>query len=115
MTAPTPTVGADQPTWLLDAQWPVFAGHFPSHPVLPGALLLDWVVSAITAQLGSPVESISQVKFPQAAEPGDCLSVVLRQDGTRVRFEVLATRAQGSHVVANGVTQVAEPANRPAL
>ena len=115
MTAPTPAVGADQPTWLLDAQWPVFAGHFPSHPVLPGALLLDWVVSAITAQLGSPVASVSQVKFPQAAEPSDCLSVALRQDGTRVRFEVLATRAQGRHVVANGVAQLAEPTNRPAL
>ena len=115
MTVPTPTAGVDQPTCLLDAQWPVFAGHFPSHPVLPGALLLDWVVSAITAQLRSPVESVSQVKFPQTAEPGDCLSVALRQDGTRVRFEVLATRAQGRHVVANGVAQVAEPANRPAL
>ena len=55
MTVPTPTAGVDQPTWLLDAQWPVFAGHFPSHPVLPGALLLDWVVSAITAQHSRPV------------------------------------------------------------
>ena len=28
---------------------PVFAGHFPAHPVVPGALLLDWACHSLGA------------------------------------------------------------------
>ena len=76
------TAATTQP-WVLDAQWPVFAGHFPAHPVLPGALLLDWVVDAIQQQQGCAVVGVSQVKFLRAAEPGDTLTVSLRCDGSR--------------------------------
>ena len=90
-------------TWVLDGSWPVFAGHFPAHPVLPGALLLDWVVSNTEIQVGASVESVVQVKFSLGAEPGDCLTLKLRQDRVRVRFEVSALRQDNQYTVASGV------------
>ena len=96
--------------WTLDAGMPVFAGHFPAHPVLPGALLLDWVIGAIDAQSESRVEAVTQVKFPHAALPGDGLHLDLQHAGTRVRFEVRATRQLTSPVVASGVACLASAA-----
>ncbi|MEG0921868.1 MAG: hypothetical protein RSD57_04055 [Comamonas sp.] len=93
--------------WVLDAQWPVFAGHFPAHPVLPGALLLDWVIDSIQQQSGRNVVGVAQTKFSRAAEPGDVLTLALRPDGTRVRFEVRATRATNEHTVASGIANLA--------
>lgn len=92
--------------WTLEAQWPVFAGHFPCHPVLPGALLLDWVVDSIGQQLGCPVAGVPQVKFSRAAQPGDQLQLSLRPDGLRVRFEVTCTSAGAPYAVASGVASL---------
>ena len=93
--------------WTLDAQWPVFAGHFPAHPVLPGALLLDWVVDAIAQQQGCAITGVTQVKFLRAAEPGDQLHLSLRCDGARARFEVTALRGAAEHPVASGIALLA--------
>ena len=108
------TAAAPQP-WVLDAQWPVFAGHFPTHPVLPGALLLDWVVDTIQQQQGCAVTGVSQVKFQRAAEPGDALTVSLCCDGTRARFEVSALRSTTAQPVASGIATLATaaPAAQP--
>ena len=89
--------------WTLDAQWPVFAGHFPARPVLPGALLLDWVVDAIQQQQSCAITGVTQVKFQRAAEPGDQLRLSLRCDGARARFEVIALRGSAEHPVASGI------------
>ena len=94
---------SDRASWALDAQWPVFAGHFPAHPVLPGALLLDWVVDAIQQQLSYTITGVTQVKFQRAAEPGDQLRLSLRSDAERVRFEVVALRGTTEQPVASGI------------
>ena len=97
----------DAHSWYLDPELEVFEGHFPAHPVLPGALLLDWVIGGIQQQLGRDVEAVAQVKFLQAAEPGDRLQLSLQADGDRVRFEVSASRAPAtSRTVASGVASL---------
>ena len=106
----------DAHSWYLDPELEVFEGHFPTHPVLPGALLLDWVIDAIQQQLGRDVEAVAQVKFLQAAEPGDRLQLSLQADGKRVRFEVSATRAPAaSRTVASGVASLLHAADGAAL
>lgn len=95
-------LGPEIPAWTLDAGWPVFAGHFPDHPVLPGALLLDWIISNIETVFEHNVEAVSQAKFPAAAEPGDCLTLSLDRNDARVRFEVVTMREGTRHTVASG-------------
>jgi 3-hydroxyacyl-[acyl-carrier-protein] dehydratase len=59
----------------IAADHPSFAGHFPSFPVLPGALLLDEMLKAIELARGIDLKSwhISSAKFLDAVRPRDCL------------------------------------------
>ena len=69
LALPVPIVQAH---WTLDAHWPVFAGHFPGAPVLPGAVLIDWAVQQLARATGQGSDC-AQAKFPNAAQPGDVL------------------------------------------
>lgn len=71
-TAP-PASPAATPDWWLDQAWPVFAGHFPGAPVLPGAALLDWAMQALAEREPGVAWQCAWAKFPRAAVPGDWL------------------------------------------
>jgi 3-hydroxyacyl-[acyl-carrier-protein] dehydratase len=59
----------------IPADHPVFAGHFPAFPVLPGAVLLDEVLSAIelARQIDLRTWHIVSAKFLGAVRPRDTL------------------------------------------
>lgn len=82
---------------------PSFAGHFPGHPVLPGVVLLDWVVLAAKQQLTVNVTGISVVKFHRPLVPGDVVDLVLTPDASGVKFVVM--HAEGK--VADGKLKTA--------
>ena len=72
---------------------PAFAGHFPGHPVLPGVLLLSFVLQALTARplLAARIGTtprIDNAKFLHPVGPGARLRVSLREQGSGVAFEV---------------------------
>ena len=72
---------------------PVFAGHFPGQPVLPGVLLLSFVMQALAAQplLAARVGAtprLDSAKFLHPVGPGARLRVALREQGSGVAFEV---------------------------
>jgi 3-hydroxyacyl-[acyl-carrier-protein] dehydratase len=71
-----------QSTLNIAADHPSFAGHFPSFPVLPGALLLDEMLAAIQLARGIDLRSwhVSSVKFLDAVRPRD--SLVLEHEAT---------------------------------
>jgi 3-hydroxyacyl-[acyl-carrier-protein] dehydratase len=69
----TQVVGAAKPgaAIRIPADHPCLPGHFPGHPLVPGALLLDAVVHAIEAALpGQRVAGFATVKFLAAVLPG---------------------------------------------
>lgn len=70
------------------ADHPVFAGHFPGHPIVPGVLLLDWAQTAIEAQLGHPVQALAEAKFHSPATPIDVLELDFEASVSAVRFEI---------------------------
>jgi 3-hydroxymyristoyl/3-hydroxydecanoyl-(acyl carrier protein) dehydratase len=47
---------------LLAAAEPLFAGHFPGHPILPGVMLLGLAQRAIAASLQRPVKLVRVVR-----------------------------------------------------
>jgi acyl-coenzyme A synthetase/AMP-(fatty) acid ligase len=73
---------------IFRADDPVFAGHFPGRPIVPGVLLLEWVEAALAAR-GYRVRECRSVKFHATAGPEQALDVVIALSSPDVaRFEV---------------------------
>jgi acyl-coenzyme A synthetase/AMP-(fatty) acid ligase len=67
------------------ADHPAGPGHFPGNPVVPGAVLLDALVTALspTGWTGT----IEAAKFHYPVRPGDTVEVSYRTGGGATRFE----------------------------
>lgn len=81
-----------------NADHPVFAGHFPGNPIVPGVLLLDWAQTAIESDIGQRVHALSEAKFHHPAKPTDTLALEFEISGAFVRFEVRSA----THRIASG-------------
>jgi 3-hydroxyacyl-[acyl-carrier-protein] dehydratase len=58
---------------------PVFPGHFPATPIVPGALLLDAVIETAGEMLGdaAAVVGIDRVKFLRPLRPDEAFHIEL--------------------------------------
>lgn len=78
-----------------------FAGHFPGMPIVPGVVLLDEAVHAISAAggFGGTSWQISSVKFLSPLLPGEpaMLDFETQANGA-IRFEI----ASGTRSIASG-------------
>ena len=83
----------------FSANHPVFQGHFPGHPIVPGVLLLDWAQAAIEAHLGLQFQALAEAKFHSPATPADILELDFNVSPTAVRFEV---RSAAARKIASG-------------
>lgn len=83
---------------------PTAAGHFPSNPIIPGALLLDEVVKAIV-EAGGGVIVIRTAKFFRPVRPGENVDVRWQShaDGA-IKFE--CRLAGGDSVAATGTLEI---------
>jgi 3-hydroxymyristoyl/3-hydroxydecanoyl-(acyl carrier protein) dehydratase len=104
-------MSANAPTRLslpLPAEHPAYAGHFPGRPVLPGVVLLDAALHALTARRGdaAPAGQIASAKFHSPVTPGEPLTLSLAGDPATdetVRFEIHSEDAGARRKVASGV------------
>ncbi len=90
----------------IDSNHPAFAGHFPSHPIVPGVLLLDLAGQAIEAGSGRRVCGLAVAKFVAVAEPGDALQLEYELQDNAVPFRILS----GERLIATGRFHLGEEA-----
>lgn len=64
-------------TIRFDASHPIFAGHFPGHPIVPGVCLLQIAEELASLQAGRTVRftSVRNLKFRQPVTPDDEVTV----------------------------------------
>ena len=82
--ASTPNVSpGEHLATVVDPGSPVFRGHFPGRPVVPGVCLIDLVDRAArSAGLATgALLGVGRARFTRAVLPGDRLDVTLTRDG----------------------------------
>ena len=96
---------ADVLNYAVPADHPVFAGHFPGRPIVPGVMLLEWMLSEVSSALcRAPHElRVREAKFFTPLEPEQRaqLRFELPADGTRCAFDIRCDAT----VVARGTVE----------
>ncbi len=83
-------------TLAVPSHHPSYAGHFPGHPVVPGALLLQWLQSrAETSLPGWQLLEVPSVKFQAEVAPGETLTVEGPFDEQRGRLSLTVYGVSG--------------------
>jgi 3-hydroxymyristoyl/3-hydroxydecanoyl-(acyl carrier protein) dehydratase len=96
---PTPDPGSPlQFTFIIPADHPSLAGHFPGEPVVPGVVVLDHVLAQLAWPMGAP-RRLAWVKFTRALLPEQAATATLSQDAAGWRFTV----ARGGDVLVQGM------------
>lgn len=74
------------------ADHPIFAGHFPGRPIVPGVMLLEWAQAEVGRALGRAPAAlrVREAKFFTPLEPGRRaqLHVDLGGTATRCAFDI---------------------------
>lgn len=92
-------------SWYIDAQQPVFAGHFPDNPIMPGVLVLGLLKSLIAEHLDQQVQiaAIKRQKFLRPVFPTNTLSLSIKSLELHGDFiDVSYTAAVAEGPVARG-------------
>ena len=87
-------------SWYIDAQQPVFTGHFPGNPIMPGVLVLGLLKSLVAEHLDQPVHiaAIKRQKFLRPVLPTNTLNVSIKSlelDGEFIDVSYTAAVAEG--------------------
>ena len=97
----------------IAASHPALPGHFPGHPVVPGVVLLDAVVMALTRHVGGPVSvtGFPAIKFLAPLAPECEFEIVLaaKRPG-QASFDVMT----GSEKLASGTVAYELPGDEGA-
>ena len=89
-------------TTVLDVptNHPVFVDHFPGDPLVPGALLIQWLIRALRKECGRTVSAVPSMKFLAPLRPGDCCQCAFQVGEKSV--QVTVTQQALATVVCKG-------------
>jgi len=61
-----------------------YNAHFPGNPIVPGALLLQWIVTHANAHFEGTIHGVKSMKFCALARPGDRCTIEFNLAGTNM-------------------------------
>jgi 3-hydroxymyristoyl/3-hydroxydecanoyl-(acyl carrier protein) dehydratase len=90
-------------TWRVPREHPIFAGHFPGMPLVPGVMLLEWTLAEVARALGIEPHGlrIRESKFLVPLRPGDEAALFVILDSPRLAFRI----CRGTELLASGVLE----------
>jgi 3-hydroxymyristoyl/3-hydroxydecanoyl-(acyl carrier protein) dehydratase len=88
----------------VDPQLEYFTGHFPSQPILPGVVQLEWSLKLAAQQWPAAMHETNfngaqNLKFKSPVEPAELLQLVLSQQPGKIDFRFSTpteVRSQGT-------------------
>ena len=92
----------------IPADHPAYAGHFPGRPILPGVVLLDAAMHALTTRHGMAGKTnkvqFKSAKFLSPVRPGESLTLQYAESPSGcLRFEIRCIDSRGDErSVASG-------------
>jgi acyl-CoA synthetase (AMP-forming)/AMP-acid ligase II len=96
--------------FVVPADHPALAGHFPGRPIVPGVLLLDHVLARLAATVGRPVARLKQVRFMAPLLPDETADVDFSHaPGDDITFTVKTLRDGAPILLSNGRVLLVEP------
>jgi 3-hydroxyacyl-[acyl-carrier-protein] dehydratase len=102
-------------TKTFSAADPMFRGHFPGNPIVPGVILTEALAQLSGIVAGKPghalrLAAIKAMKFPSAAQPGEEILLKAKFAGAVGGLVQCSVEARvGDRLVADGVIVLAEP------
>ena len=90
-------------TWSLPANHPVFRGHFPGNPIVPGVMLLEWVQDEVARAVSRAPSAlrIREAKFFTPLGPAQLAELHCEIGERRCTFSIRHAKAS----IARGVLE----------
>ncbi len=88
--------GGLQASFFFPAELEVFQGHFPEHPLLPGAMQIEMVRTALERALDRSLQitSVKKAKFLKEITPGQAIDLKIKfvadRDSIKVKAEAFS-------------------------
>jgi 3-hydroxymyristoyl/3-hydroxydecanoyl-(acyl carrier protein) dehydratase len=96
----------------VPAEHACFTAHFPGQPLVPGALLLQWLCQRVAQQFPQQrVVKVASMKFLRPLLPGDVCALKMRCQASRDRLRVELVCA--GEMVCRGVLIVRSDEAKP--
>ncbi len=83
----------------LPADMPLFVGHFPSHPILPGVLQIHWAIRLGESRLpvSGTFRSLLNIKFQKPILPDSAVELTLAWNGGRNQLSFAYASPEGTY------------------
>ena len=97
------TAAGSEASFAVPADHPAMPGHFPGHPIVPGAIILDHLIAAVIAATRGEIAEIAQAKFLRPLAPGEVCRIAV---DTRASPTVRVSCANDAGPVASAVLRL---------
>jgi 3-hydroxymyristoyl/3-hydroxydecanoyl-(acyl carrier protein) dehydratase len=90
-------------SWSLPAEHPVFHGHFPGNPMVPGVMLLEWVMAEVAQRLARAPSTlrVREAKFFTPLAPTQIAGLRCELNERRCSFSIHSQEAS----IARGILE----------